>query len=130
MPQNPGLSPEVQEAMKRRQQGSGSPQLGQVSPQARMSGDMAQPSPMSELTKASAPPAKQPKFEPQDRKDIILQALIDQLDIENKSQEQQGMGGGGFSLSPGMEQPMSPAKMQGDYGVAKDYSGMNNYGKR
>lgn len=161
---NPGLSPEILEAMKRRQMGAPAPALNQTSPGAAMSQPLPPPMPQSEMTQASAPsgpptgqPAQTPKFQAQDRKDLIVQALVEQLDNDNKLDKekskmataqpspmpeapmgggmpyayQKPMGGGNFSMSPGYEQPMPVNQMQGDYesGMGKDYSGMNNYGQ-
>lgn len=154
---NPGLSPAVQEAFARRQQGAPTPAMGQVSPGAAMANPVPQPMPQSQLTQASAPQGaptgealKAPKFEPQDRTDLITLALIEQMKNDSKLEKektkmaesqpspqpsQPPVGGGspigGFSLSPGFTQPMAVNQMQGNYqnGMGKDYSGMNNYGK-
>ncbi len=157
------MSPAITEAFARRQQGAApTPALQQVTPDAPMANPVPQPMPQSEMTQASAPqgaPAgeapKAPKFEPQDRTDLIVLGLIEQMKNDNKLQKEktkldqaqpmpqapqmpQGGGnpymkpmGGGFSLSPGFEQPMSTNQMQGNYqnGMGKDYSGANNYGK-
>lgn len=152
MPANPGLSREVQIAMQRRQQGTPSPALGQVSPQAANAPQMPAPMPQGEMTGESAPPTSKPvqapKFEAQDRKDLIVLSLIEQLKNDNKLDKEKsqiappaapaqpapnamGMGGGSFSMSPGFEQPMPVSAMQSNYqnGMGKDYSGLNNYGK-
>jgi len=147
---NPGLSKEVQDAITRR---SGpQPALNQVSPGAATA-QLPQPTPQSQMTQASAPqgsPAgevpKMPRFEPQDRQDLITVALIEQLKNDAKLIKEQGkmargetqkppapqpQGGGGFSMSPGFTQPMPVNMMQGNYagGMGKDYGGANNYGK-
>lgn len=152
--ENPGLSPEVQQALARRMgQPPVAPTIGQVSPQAAMQNQVMQPMNPSEVNAASSPPNVSPnqtsqKFEPTDRKDLIVQALVSQLENENKAEKQQAqlgaaMGGGnpypmtkpmggGFSMSPGYEQPMPISQMQGDYqnGMGRDYSGMGNYGQK
>ena len=155
MPQNPGLSQSVQQAIQRRQEPQ--PALSQVSPQAAMANPVPQPATPSSLNQASAPPAEQgpemPKFEPQNRKDLITLALIEQLKNDNKLDKEKmkmatqpqpepaqasvappaapkpatPQGGGNSSLSPGFGQPMARMNMQ-DGGIG-DYSGMNNYGR-
>jgi len=144
MPQNPGLSPAVQQAMQRR---SGSPALSQVSPQAPMANPVPEPANPSSLNQTSAPPSEQapklPKFEPQNRKDLIVTALVEQLENENKLEKEQmkmaqqpapepapmqaPVGGGATQLSPGFNQPMAKSSMQSDYGFG-NYSGLTGYG--
>jgi len=160
---NPGLSPELLEAQRRRSQGNPSPALNQMSPGAANASSLPQPATPSSLTQASAPGGEapaMPKFEPQNRKDLIVMSLIEQLKNDNKLDKEKmkmatqpmpepaqasvappsqptqtqapqtpSMGGGGFSLSPGIQQPMARNQMQGDYGsgMGKDYSGLNNY---
>ena len=148
MPQNPGLSQAVQEAMQRRQGA-----LNQTSPQAPMANPVPQPATPSSLTQASAPtdtaPVEMPKFEPQNRKDLIVLSLIEQLKNDNKLDKekmkmatqpmpepaqasvapppqatppqapQQPMGGG-------IGQPMARNQMQGNY-LGGNFSGLNNY---
>jgi len=160
MPQNPGQSQSVTDAIQRRQQGGSSPALNQVSPGAAMANPLPQPIPQSQMTQASAPVGaptpeapRMPKFEPQDRQDLITVALIEQLKNDAKLVKEQGkaaagetqqpptpqapaqpapMGGGAgsFSLSPGFEQPMATSQMQSNYGsgMGSDYSGMSGYG--
>lgn len=155
MPANPGLAPAVQAALQRR--GSSVPTLGQVSPGAAMANPVPQPMNPSEMTQASAPSGTPtptaptlPKFEPQDRTDLITVALIEQMKNDNKLVKEQTkmsqaapqpspqpaapapmppMGGGGFSAA--WSQPMATSSMQGNYqyGMGKDYSGMSNYGR-
>ena len=160
---NPGLSPELLEAQRRRSQGNPSPALNQMSPGAANASSLPQPATPSSLTQASAPGGEapaMPRFEPQNRKDLIVMSLIEQLKNDNKLDKEKmkmatqpmpepaqasvappsqptqtqapqtpSMGGGGFSLSPGIQQPMARNQMQGDYGsgMGKDYSGLNNY---
>jgi len=84
---NPALSPEITQAMQRRQQGSSTPAMQQVSPQATTSNPVPQPATSSSLNQDSAPSAEaptMPKFEPQNRKDLITMALIEQLKNDNK----------------------------------------------
>lgn len=151
---NPALSPEIQQAMQRRQQGQPTPALNQVSPQAPTSNPVPQPMNSSEMNKASSPqgtPApQQPKWQPQTQDDLIVSALIEKMNNNDKlkkeqlkmSQQPMPMGGGypqkkstsmggGFNLSPGFQQPMSVNQMQSDYagGLGKDYSGLSNYGQ-
>lgn len=153
---NPGLSPAVQEAFARRQQGAPAPAMGQVSPGAAMANPVPQPLPQSQLTQASAPqgaptgaPAT-PKFEPTNAHELVVSALVEEMKNNTKLEKEKlkmaqvqpapqpapqtlpPMGGGTpFSLSPGFTQPMAVNQMQGNYqnGMGKDYSGMNNYGK-
>ena len=81
------MSPAVQQAMQKR---SGSPALGQVSPGAPMANPVPQPGNPSSVNQASAPSGQgaeapvMPKFEPQNRKDLITMALIEQLKNDNK----------------------------------------------
>lgn len=175
--QNPGLSPAVQEAIQRRQQGNPQPALNQVSPQAAMAQPMPQPATDSSLNKSSAPQSMpQEKWTPTNQDDAIVAALIEKMKNNDKLRKEQatmaaqpspqpGQGGGGylehkipklmsegypqkqavaiaysmkergkgggFSMSPGYEQPMAVNQMQSNYqsGMGKDYSGMNNYGR-
>jgi len=135
------------QALQRRGAGAGAGQLSQVSPQAPMANPVPQPANPSSLNKASAPPTEQapkmPKFEPQNRKDLIVSALVEQLKNENKlDKETADMGaqpvpqaqpampqGGGVSLSPGYQQPMARSQMQADSGFG-NYSGLNDYGMK
>ena len=148
---NPGMSPEILEAMRRRQMGAPAPALSQVSPGAAQSQPLPAPATPSSLNQASGVPQASPqapaqKFQAQDRKDLIVQALVEQLGNENKldkekqkmaeAQPSAPMGGGmpltgSFSVSPGYEQPMPVSQMQSNYdsGMGKDYSGLNNYGR-
>ena len=148
---NAGMSRAVQQAMQRRSD----PALGQVSQGAAMANPVPQPSNPSDMTQASAPAdsaaVEMPKFEPQNRKDLITLALIEQLKNDNKldkekmkmatqpmpepaqasvappappaepSMPQQPMGGG-------IGQPMARNQMQSNYNSGA-YSGLNNYGK-
>ncbi len=150
--QNPGMSPEVQQALQRR--GLGTPIIGQVSPDAAMSNPVPQPMNPSEMTQASAPSGTPtptaptlPKFEPQDRTDLITVALIEQMKNDNKLVKEQKkmaqspqptpqptvptpmapMGGGGFSTA--WSQPVASQQGNYQYGMGKDYSGMSNYGR-
>lgn len=139
---NPAMAPAVQEAMQRR---AGSPGgLNATSAQAPMANPMPQPSTPSSLGEAPSmgqgsqgSEPKAPKFEPQERKDLIVLALIEQLKNDNKLDKEKSqipaqpsqpspampsMGGG--SLSPGF-QPMARSQMQG----SGDYTGLNNYGQ-
>lgn len=153
---NPGLSPEILEAMRRRQMGAPAPALNQTSPDAAMANQVQPPAPPSSINQASAPPSaapvKTPKYQAQNSKEMIVQALIEQLKNDNKLEEQQGqmppqpapaaamggggaqyayqkpMGGGGsYSMSPGYAQPMPKMSMQSDYSQG-NYTGLNNYG--
>lgn len=149
MPANPGMSPEVQQAFARRQMGATpTPALNQMSPQAAGAPPVPPPMPQSEMTKASAPPqAPAQKFQAKDRKDLIVMTLVEQLKNDNKLDKEQAtmaqpspmpmgggyppVSGGGFSMSPGYEQPMPINQMQSDYGngLGRDYSGLSNYGR-
>lgn len=165
---NPALDGNVQAALARRGLGSAGGQgaLTQTSPGAAMANPTPAPMNPSDMTQASAPsgtPAPTapalPKFEPQDRTDLITVALIEQMKNDNKlvkeqtkmaaapapapspsqpaptmppSQNMPPMGGGGvWSTGSTWNQPMPKNAMQGNYqsGLGKDYSGMNNYGK-
>lgn len=154
------MSQAVLEAIRRRQQ---TPALNQASPEAAMANPVPQPMPPSEMTQASAPPeaqpVKAPKFEPQDRKDLIILALTEQLKNENKAEKQQA------DMTPPAPEAPTPAPMGGGmpnnmggcgykknmggggaYSLSagydqpmpvnqmqdtyqKDYTGLNNYGK-
>ena len=147
MQENPGMSPAVQAAIQRRA-GTAQPALSQMSPGAAQPNPVTQPVNPSEINQASAPPAApQQKFQPQDRRDLIVMSLTEQLKNDNKLEKEQikmqgtpaptsspapqnsGMGtGGSFDLSSGFEQPMSPRQMQSNY-PQKDYTGLNNYGQ-
>ena len=149
---NPGLSPELLEAQRRRSQGNPSPALNQMSPGAANASSLPQPATPSSLTQASAPGGEapaMPKFEPQNRKDLIVMSLIEQLKNDNKLDKekmkmatqpmpepaqasvapppqatppqapQQPMGGG-------IGQPMARNQMQGNY-LGGNFSGLNNY---
>jgi len=149
------MSPEIMQAMKRRDGGQTPP------PDAPIS-QPVQPMPQGEMTQASGPAGaatpqapKMPKFEPQDRQDLITVALIEQLKNDGKLVKEQGkapvgapqtppapqqpapapqgqaMGGGSFSMSSGFEQPMPVNQMQSNYGngMGKDYSGLSGYGR-
>jgi len=151
MPQNPGLEPEVQQAIQRRQ--GPQPALNQVSQGASNAPKMPPPTTPSQISpapQASQPqqaqaPAK-PKYEAQNQDDLIVMALIEKMKTNDKMKKEQitmsaqpapqagnskPMGGSNFSMSSGFEQPMSVNQMQGDYnfGLGKDYSGVNNFGK-
>ena len=154
--QNPGLSREIQEAIKRRQAGASVAASQQVSPQAATIHELPQPAIESEMTKASVPKQTAPvqKFQPTNAHEAIVAALIEQLKNDNKLDKEKmkmatqpmpepaqasvappsqptqtqapqtpSMGGGGFSLSPGIQQPMARNQMQGNY------SGLNNFGR-
>jgi len=151
---NPGLSSAVQAALQRRGgAAAGQGALTQVSPGAAMANPVPQPMNPSDVNMASAPPSTQPvqmpKFEPQDRTDLITLALIEQMKNDTKLTKEQTklasqpapqpmaqapttlpMGGGGMSWSN--TQPMARSQMQGDYmgGMGKDYSGVNEYGTK
>lgn len=152
---NEGLSPAVQQAVQRRQQGNPQPALSQVSNQAPMANATPQPMNPSEMTKASSPQgapqtASQPKWQPQNQDDAIVSALIEKMKANDKLKKEQAsmqpqpqapqmpQGGGGYkqmgggNLSPGFSQPMAVGAMQGDYagGMGRDYSGMGNYGQK
>ena len=151
-----GMTPELNQAIARRAGQPGQPALGQTSPTAPTASPVPAPAPLPP-SQASAPTdaqaVKMPKFEPQNRKDLITLALVEQLKNENKLDKEKAQlgaqpspepaqasaapqaapstGGGGvqgFSLSPGFEQPMARNQMQGDY-QAGNYSGLNNYGQ-
>lgn len=150
------MHPAVQAALSRRGLGTpgGQGALTQVSPDAPMANPVPQPMNPSDMTQASAPsgtpaPTTPPKFEPQDRTDLITVALIEQMKNDNKLVKEQTkmakaapqptpqptpQGGGGYGYQkpmggPTWSQPMPVSQMQGGYGMGKDYSGMNNYGK-
>ena len=163
-PSNPGQSAAVQAALARRGgSAAGQGALTQVSPGAPMQNPVPQPMNLSEMTQASAPsgsPTPQaptaPKFQPQDRTDLITLALIEQMKNDNKlTKEQAKMGatpapseplmptepamtspmGGGNEFSASWNQPtpstsMPTSQKQSDYGsgMGRDYSGMSNYG--
>lgn len=154
---NPGMDPNVQAALQRRGvSAGGNGALTQVSPQAPMAQPVPQIDP-SAMTQSSAPagpptPTTPPKFEPQDRTDLITMALIEQMKNDNKLVKEQTkmasaqpapqappvapinppMGGGGPSWSNSWVQPspMATSQKQGtyNYGMGTDYSGMTNYG--
>lgn len=156
---NPAMNPAVQQALARRGgAAAGQGALTQVSPGAPMANPVPQPMNPSEMTQASAPSGgatptapTAPKFQPQDRTDLITLALIEQMKNDNKlTKEQTKMGAiptppspstpapEALPMTPGLPmgggsalQPMARMSMQGDYnsGLGKDYSGMNYYGK-
>ena len=156
---NPGLSPEIQEAIKRRQGGQApTPALNQVSPGAANASQMPAPMPQAQMSSPGidSQPPKMPRLEPQDRIDLITVALVEQMKNDAKLEKEKGkmargetqkppapapqaptapqgapMGGGSpFSMSPGFQQPMPVNQMQGNYaGGMGNYGGMNNYGK-
>lgn len=120
---NPGLSPEIMQAMQRRQGGESSPALNQVSPGAP-SAQLPPPVPQAGLTQASAPqgpPAGEapamPKFEAQNRKDLITLALIEQLKNDNKLDKEKAKMGQQPSPEPAQASvappPVAPAPPQG-----------------
>lgn len=143
---NPGMTPEVLDAIRRRSQ---TPQIQQVSPQARVANPV--PPPPQDLNKASSPPnAPQPKFQPQTQDDLIVMALTEKLKNNDKLKKEetkmqipqtpspQAMGGGGMHTMPGGSmmpdnmmgsQPMPRTSMQSDY-MGGGYTGLNNYGGR
>lgn len=140
---NPGMSPEVQQAIQRRQ--GSQPTLNQRSPQAAQISPVPAP---QDPSKASSPQdAKPPKYEAQNQDDLIVMALIEKTKNNDKFKKEQlemnkqpapqkpssppqaptpPMGGGGFSLSPGFS--MSPMNKQSDYQGGR-YSALDNYGK-
>jgi len=142
MPANPGLSPEVQAAIQRRQ--GAQPALNQVSPGAASATGIPAPTSQSDMTQASAPSGQapsMPKFEPQDRIDLITVALVEQMKNDAKLEKEKGKVARGETQSPppapapapapqapqgggtGMfNQPMPRSKMQGDY------TGLSGYG--
>lgn len=138
---NPGLSPEVQQALARRMgQPPVAPTIGQVSPQAAMQQQVMQPMNPSEINAASSPPNISPnqtsqKFQPADRKDLIVKALVEQLENENKADEQraqlyaamQPMGGGSQYMSQKIPKLMSEGYPQ-KQAVAIASSMQNNGG--
>ncbi len=101
---NPAMSPEVQQAMQRRQMGGSTPQLQQQSPQAPGQEVMppANPSSLGQPG-PNTPSAPSQKYEPQNQEDVIVQALIEQLKTTQKlKKETMTMGMGG-------DQPRTPA---------------------
>lgn len=122
---NPAMSPAVQAALQRRMPPQGDQgQLDQTSPDARMANPSPQPTNPSDATRAITPPAApQPKFEPQNRKDLITMALIEQLKSDNKLEQQ----GGQVPPAPTPQSQPMPA-MGGGYpmgGAKKDPREMN-----
>lgn len=93
---NPGISPEIQQALERRGMTGGTPALNQMSPGAATANPVPPPSAPSELNKASAPQGSAPsKFQPQTQDDIIVGALIEQLKNNQKAKKEElAMGGG------------------------------------
>lgn len=156
---NPGLDPNVQAALQRRGlSAGGTGALTQTSPGAAMANPQPAPMDPAAMSQASAPtgtpaPTTPPKFEPQDRTDLITVALIEQMKNDNKlvkEQTKQAQAspqpapapapapamppmGGGKPTAPtwtgGWSQPMATSQMQGGYGMGKDFTGMNNYGQ-
>jgi len=85
------MSPAVQEALQRR---SAAPaQLSQVSGDARMQGEVPQPLPQSAMTASSNPPAPSQapsqKFEPKDKDDLVIMALIEHLKSSDKMKKEE-----------------------------------------
>lgn len=77
---NPGMSRQVQQALGRRQDAGA---LNQMSPQAAQANPVPAPAPQSSLNKASAPADRPPqqtqKYQAQNQEDLIVEALIEQL---------------------------------------------------
>jgi hypothetical protein len=111
---NPGLSSAVQEALARRSGGSPTPQLSQVSPDARMA-NPGVPPPMasSQMTATSNPPAQNPtqsqKYSPQNQDDLIVMALIEHLKGSTQLQKEKMKLGQGQLPST----PQTPPQPQG-----------------
>jgi hypothetical protein len=166
---NPAMNPAVQQALARRGIGSaaqGQGALTQVSPGAAMANPVPQPMNPSEMTQASAPQGgptptapQMPKFQPQDRTDLITLALIEKMKNDGKMAKEQTkmgatpapapseapaapstdmstplpMGGGSATtFTSNWSQPSQSVSQQQsnyNYGMGKDYSGMNNYGQ-
>jgi hypothetical protein len=78
--QNPGTSRAVQQALQRRQNAGA---LNQMSPQAAQPNPVPVPATQSSLNKASAPSDRPPqqtqKFQAQNQEDLIIEALVEQL---------------------------------------------------
>lgn len=128
MPQNPGMSPEVMEAMARRQGGESSPALQQQSPGAPSAQPMPAPIPQGDMTQASGPQGavtpeapSMPKFEPQDRQDLITLALIEQLKNDGKMLKEQGKMAAGTPQTPPAPAPQAGAAMGGGGGMSYNY---------
>jgi len=112
---NPGLSPEVQQALQRRQGGAPTPQLNQVSVGAAQGGQMPPPMAQSGMTQTSTPPAPSQsgsqKYQPQNQQDMIVAALVEQLKSTNQLEKEK------LKMSSGQVQsPQSPASTGGASG--------------
>ena len=90
------MSQEIMEAMKRREGGQApNPALNQAPPTVGLSQPMPAPTPAGDMTQASGPSGPptpeaptMPKFEPQDRQDLITVALIEQLKKRGKDKNE------------------------------------------
>jgi len=89
MPQNPAMSPAVQEAISRRGgTGAQSPQLGQVSQDVRTPNVVSQPTNPSDIGTAGVPSAQKQEFQPTTQDDLIIMTLTEQLDRNNKLEKE------------------------------------------
>lgn len=111
---NPSMSPEIQQAMARRQMGAPSPQLNQVSPDAAMQNSVPQPMNPSAMIASSAPPAPagKPSYTPQNQDDMIVSALIEQLGNSHKLKKEQMKMSSGQMSAP--QPPPTPTQPMGD----------------
>ncbi len=98
----------VTEAVNRRAGGAPTPQLSQVSGDARMaSGGVPPEMPMSQMTSTSNPQAASPtqsqKYQPQNQQDMIVAALVEQLKSTNSlEKEKMKLSAGQMSQTPQM----------------------------
>ncbi len=113
---NPSQSPEVAQAMARRQMGSPTPQLNQVSPDAAMQSAVPPPMNQSSMTGNSAPNAPTggaPKgYTPQNQEDMIVSALIEQMKSHGKLKKEQMKIDSG-QMAPPQAPQMPPTPPQG-----------------
>jgi len=110
---NPGLSPAVQEYMKR----AGTTQAQPVSPDARVANPTDQPLPPSQVDPAPAAPKQE--FQPATQDDLIIMSLTEQLGRNNKL-EKEKMKMAAPQEAPAAPQmpsspPSSPVQQQGNY---------------
>jgi len=120
---NPGLSPAVQEAISRRGgTGGQSPQMNQVSPDARTPNVVSQPTNPSDIQTAGVPSTPKQEFQPTTQDDLIILTLTEQLGRNNKLEKEKMK----MSTEPTTPQtppqgdalapnPSSPMQQQGNY---------------
>lgn len=124
---NPGLSPEVQQALQRRG-GVSTPALSQVSPAAPQQ-SVPQPANPSDLPQPKTPvnpTAPSQKWTPQDQEGAIVAALIEQLKSSGKLKKEQAA----MSSSPSAQMPAPDPTMGNNYapslGMGPDMSAKMN----